>query len=189
MEEPVYIVPTFGDAYTGPALKGQSIDMRDRAMALCKTAKHLGINIPAEDEDREAAHTLAKAYAIDPVGASEKFDEKRAGTVTPAALIEAGSILDEFGQLVVKDALRVRNLVTNKLLLESDGPDWRQRQGALKMLGNMSDVGLFTEKREITHKNESAEELRDEIRRRLKDMGVVTHGKQKNKPVLIEHDE
>ena len=187
----IYIVPTFGEAYSGPSGKQPTMDMRDRAIALCRTAEHLaehGLDLTADDDDRQVAHKLTNAYATNPGDSSENFNEACAGSMTPAVLHEVGHILDEFGQLVVKDAMRIRNLVTNKLILEADGPDPRVRIKALQLLGNMSDVGLFTEKREVIHTNRTAEDLREELRKKIKDMGVVSTEK-KEEAVLIEHDD
>jgi hypothetical protein len=69
--------------------------------------------------------------------------------------------------LVVRDAAQLRTYVTNKLILESDNPDARIRMQALKMLGQITDVGLFTEKTEITINNKANSELEALLREKL----------------------
>ena len=63
--------------------------------------------------------------------------------------------------------MHIRNLVTNKLLLESDNPDPRIRMRALELLGKISDVGLFSEKSDITITHQSTDDLRDRLRGKL----------------------
>ena len=58
-------------------------------------------------------------------------------------------------------------LVTNKLILESDNADPRVRIRALELLGKITDVGLFTEKTEITVTHQSTEELRKSLREKF----------------------
>jgi hypothetical protein len=63
--------------------------------------------------------------------------------------------------------MQIRLLVTNKLILDSESPDDRTRLRALEMLGKITDVGLFTEKSEITYKTKSDEELDEELEKRI----------------------
>jgi hypothetical protein len=76
-------------------------------------------------------------------------------------------VLAELDEEIVDVAVRLRAYTTNKLIEESDNPDPKVRIKALELLGKVKDVGLFTEKVEITHKSKSDEELEAEIRRRL----------------------
>jgi hypothetical protein len=76
-------------------------------------------------------------------------------------------LLSEYEEQVVVEAARLRNYVTNKLILESDDNDARIRIRALELLGKISDVGLFTEKSEITYKTKSDEELDEELEKRI----------------------
>jgi hypothetical protein len=91
----------------------------------------------------------------------------RAPQLTPAVLRETHKILDEFGRQVVDSALTVRHLVTNKLILETENPDARVRMKALELLGKMSDVGLFTEKSEVTITHQTTDDLKEKLRRKL----------------------
>jgi hypothetical protein len=68
---------------------------------------------------------------------------------------------------VVQSAAQLRTYITNRLLLESDSADPRIRIKALEMLGKISDVGLFTEKTEITMRHRPTEELEQMLRERL----------------------
>lgn len=92
---------------------------------------------------------------------------KKVATLTPASLLMTNSILQEFGQSVAENAAQIRHLVTNKLVLETDNPDARVRIRALELLGKISDVGLFSEKTEITVMHQSTDDLRDKLRAKL----------------------
>jgi hypothetical protein len=61
----------------------------------------------------------------------------------------------------------VRHLVTNKLILETENPDPRVRIRALELLGKISDVGLFSEKSEVTVTHQSTDDLKAKLRRKL----------------------
>ena len=76
-------------------------------------------------------------------------------------------VLSELDEEIVNVAMRLRAYTTNKLIEESTNLDPKVRIKALELLGKVKDVGLFSEKLEITHKTKSDEELEAEIRRRL----------------------
>jgi hypothetical protein len=61
----------------------------------------------------------------------------------------------------------MRTYVTNKLILETENPDPRIRLKSLELLGKISDVGLFTDKTEITLRHRPTEELEQMLRERL----------------------
>jgi|TARA_R110000823_G_scaffold205251_1_gene336180 hypothetical protein len=146
------------------------LDLKDRAEAASNTVVDLvehGLDITPNKEDQENAAKLVSAYAEDPENTSKKVTAKRAASLTPASLLLTNAILKEFGQSVVESSVHIRNLVTNKLLLESDNPDPRIRMRALELLGKISDVGLFSEKSDITITHQSTDDLRDRLRGKL----------------------
>jgi hypothetical protein len=66
-----------------------------------------------------------------------------------------------------RHAAEIRNTVVNKLLLETENTDGRIRIRALELLGKMTDVGLFTERKEITVTHQNADEVREKLREKL----------------------
>lgn len=86
---------------------------------------------------------------------------------SPGVVAHVAALLSEYDKAVVQSAAQLRIYITNRLLLESDSPDPRIRIKALEMLGKMSDVGLFTEKTEITMRHRPTEELEQMLRERL----------------------
>jgi hypothetical protein len=85
----------------------------------------------------------------------------------PGVLTHIGALLNEYDRTVVKSAAQLRTYITNRLILETDNADPRVRLKALEMLGKVSDVGLFTDKTEITMRHRPTEELEQLLRERL----------------------
>ena len=85
----------------------------------------------------------------------------------PEVIVHIAAMLDEYDKTVVKSAAQMRTYVTNKLILETENPDPRIRLKSLELLGNISDVGLFTDKTEITLRHRPTEELEQMLRERL----------------------
>lgn len=145
-------------------------DLRERAQAACNTALDLaehGLDLTPNAEDKDVAASLALAYADDPEKTSKKVSNKRAATLTPASVILANNILQEFGHHIAQSAAQIRALVTNKLLIDSDNPDPRVRLRAIELLGKLSDVGAFAEKSEVTITHQSTDDLKARLREKL----------------------
>ena len=58
-------------------------------------------------------------------------------------------------------------MVTNKLIIESENPDPRVRMRAIELMGKISDVGLFTEKSEVTITHQTTDDLKEKLRSKL----------------------
>lgn len=87
---------------------------------------------------------------------------------TPEIAARVGALLKTYDQNVVSDAVQLRTVITNKLLLISDCGDPRFELKALEMLGKISDVGLFTEKSEVTIRHTTTESLENAIREKVR---------------------
>lgn len=151
-------------------------DLRVRVAAACKTVNYLSavddtehphLETKASALDADLAVELAQEYAQDPEKASKKVSRKRLAKMTPASLVLTNAILVEFGTSVAESATQIRYLVTNKLILETDSPDAKVRLRALELLGKVSDVGLFSEKSEVTITHQSTNDLRINLRKKL----------------------
>lgn len=151
-------------------------DLRQGAIAACETARLLeehGLDVTPTDEDNEVAATLVNAYAQDPEKVNKQLKPNNIAQLTPASLIQTRAILDEFGHLVAKQASELRHLVTNKLILETENPDARVRMKALELLGKISDVGLFTDRTEVTITHQSTDDLKNRLREKLQKLKAV----------------
>lgn len=86
---------------------------------------------------------------------------------SPGMVVHLKALLSEYDKKVIESAAQLRTYVTNKLIYETASPDPRIRIKALELLGKVSDVGLFTEKAEITLRHRPTEELEQMLRERL----------------------
>jgi hypothetical protein len=68
---------------------------------------------------------------------------------------------------MVESSVQIRHLVTNKLIDETENPDPRVRIRALELLGKISDVGLFSEKTEVTITHQTTDDLKERLRGKL----------------------
>lgn len=167
MQDTLTLIPDIGIPYE-PALK--YVDLVERATSACNTVntlKAFGAQFPIEEEDRQMAATLATAYAQDPEKTSKKVSNAQASTLRPASIVLTEKILTEFSHKVVTNSVHIRNMVTNKLILDSESSDPRVRLKACEMLGKITDVGLFTEKSEVTVTHQSTSDLRDRLKNKL----------------------
>jgi hypothetical protein len=145
-------------------------DLRVKAQAACETALLLeehGLDLEPSKEDRDVAATLLTAYAADPVTTSKAVTNQKLASIPPATVVQVNALLKEFSHAVVSHSTQIRQLVTNKLIIESENPDPRVRIRALELLGKISDVGLFTEKQEITVTHQSTDELKAKLKEKL----------------------
>jgi hypothetical protein len=85
----------------------------------------------------------------------------------PATVQHLFMMLSDYDHQVVQEAVQLRRFVTNKLIEDAGLSDPRHRLKALELLGKISDVGLFSEKTEITVKNLSQEDLQTQIKNKL----------------------
>jgi PHP family Zn ribbon phosphoesterase len=79
-------------------------------------------------------------------------------------------MLREYNSEFVADAAELRLIVTNKLLDLSSCGDPRIEIKAAEMLGKISDVGLFSEKTEITVTYKSVSDIDEAIKDKIRKM-------------------
>lgn len=146
-------------------------DLKIRVEAACNTAEFL-LDMGAEkreatQQDKEEAAKLACAYAANEEAASKNTSNSQLGSMSTEAIIYARSILDEYGHRVADSAQQIRNLVTTKLLQETENADPKVRLKALELLGKISDVGLFSEKTEVTVTHQTSDDLKKQLKVKL----------------------
>lgn len=164
----LHLTPSFGPPV--PEQNQQPLDVAEIAEAASKTTEMLaqhGLDLGYTDADIAQAGEVTLKYAKDPTKAARALTDKRVGDMTPAALRALDQQLRKFSQNIVEDASQIRNYVTNKLLEETENPDPRIRIKALELLGKISDVGLFADRKEVTVTHQTQDELRDALRSKL----------------------
>ena len=142
-------------------------NFKERADAACKTAELLELDMTPTEEDKAVAEKTVYNIAENETQAN-KVLVKTASAMRPATYGEVKAMLDEFSVRVVDSAVQIRLLVTNKLLLESGNDDPKIRIRALELLGKITDVGLFTEKTEVTINQQSTQDLTASLRAKIR---------------------
>lgn len=167
------------------ASPGDYAHIRARAQAACNTAGLLtkeGYEDAPPDIDKlrslssemlwgaldEAQFSVGLAEGRTPMQKKDAAQAAKELTSTPEGATYVDALLTQYDMEVVHDAKRLRNYVTNKLILETQDLDPRIRLKALELLGKVSDVGLFTERTEITVNNRSTVELENTLRDKLR---------------------
>jgi hypothetical protein len=156
-----------------------SVDITDlsvleRARLACNTAKilHPEDGTPPTEEDKALARE-----AFQTVTTIENKSHVNIGALASypnASLRHLDKMLSEYDHELINSAVRIREFTKNRLLLEADNPDGKIRIRALELLGKIKDVGLFTDRIEITHKAKTDEELATELYNKLeKFMGTA----------------
>jgi len=137
------------------------------AAATARLLAEAGLSFAPTDADLDYAAGITRTAAQAPGELMTKAASLGLLKQTPASLLLTESILEEFGHRVVQEAEQVRNLVTNKLVIETENPDPRVRIRALELLGKIGDVGLFNEKREVVVTHQTVDDVKDRLRAKL----------------------
>ena len=80
----------------------------------------------------------------------------------------ASAFLKQYAQNLAYDVHQVRAALTNKLLEIANCGDTKFELKAIELLGKHSDIGLFTERSEVTVKYNSPDALESAIKERVK---------------------
>jgi hypothetical protein len=95
-------------------------------------------------------------------------NKKSANLTTQTTAYAAASFLRTYGQALAFDAAQARAAITAKLMDIADCGDPKYELRALELLGKHSDIGLFTNKSEITVNYTNPEQLENAIKERVK---------------------
>lgn len=87
---------------------------------------------------------------------------------SPGQAAAAAAILKKYDFQAIADAQQARNLITNKLIELADCGDLKIEIKALELLGKHSDIGIFTERSEITVHHTTSQSLENSIKERIK---------------------
>jgi hypothetical protein len=119
----------------------------------------LGPSVDFSDDDLHKAANLL-------TGAAKPNAPKTVSKSHEAAA--AHHLVKQFDFQAFADALQARNFITNKLVLLADNGDPKIELKALELLGKHSDIGLFTERSEITIHHTTSASLENSIKERVK---------------------
>ena len=117
----------------------------------------LGANIQIETEDLDKTVALIK---------SRKSISKELSQ--PQTAFAASLFLKSYANRIAADANEVRSAITAKLMEIANCGDPRYELKALELLGKHSDIGLFTERSEVTITHKTSAGLEEAIKERIK---------------------
>jgi len=119
----------------------------------------LGAALDITDEDLEKEKALL----------DEVIKRKKTKNLTlPNTALAAASFLRTYGQQLAMDTAEARAAITNKLMEIANCGDPRYELKALELLGKHSDIGIFTQRSEITINYKNPADLENEIKERVK---------------------
>ena len=156
---PIIATPEVGIPLPFDTTPEEINDFREKAHAYFETVQELikqGAQVEITSEDKATSHQIAATGKLPPVK-----------ELTPGTIINLEAILTDWDNEVLDVARRLRNYVTNKLIMESVDPDPKQRIKALELLGKVSNVGLFSEKIDITVTHRTVEDIEKELEKTL----------------------
>lgn len=147
--------------------------------------KGLGAEVDDDPEAQDKADDVFKAFAERAKQQYESVVPKRGPgrprketPASPPTLYELpvaeriGNMLREYNNEFVADAAQLRQVVTNKLLDLASCGDAKIEIKATEMLGKISDVGLFSEKTEIsvtyTNSADLDQAIKDNVRKLMR---------------------
>lgn len=119
----------------------------------------LGAALEVSPEDAEREKKLLEAVAK---------NQKQAPLKQLSTAFAAKAFLQTYGQELALDVASTRAAITSKLMEIANCGDTKYELKALELLGKHSDIGLFTERSEITINYKTPEELENAIKERVK---------------------
>lgn len=175
-------------------VQGTPQEIRERVEAFFKTAEfleHAGAELDIGPEERKEAREL--------------FSDSPLAPTTPSSsgvAYQLKALLTEYDYQVLDSNIQARNYIVNRLL-DISNPNFKKGRSpegeevivepakvseqikALELLGKVSEIGLFTERVEVSINNKSTEELEDELVQTLvKYMGNVVPADQKENDIV-----
>lgn len=162
------LIPPLEDT---PPIPMKLTDTREKIHAAAMTACALMALGDDEIDETEVADGRDLARLIFHQGREPTEEELK----RPAVVLHLEALLSEYDYEIIQDATSVRRYVTHRLLEESSpDKDPKQALRALQLLGNITEVGLFTERVEVTVNQQSTEELEDKLKKALEILEAKT---------------
>lgn len=156
----VNIEPTEGHPIPYATAPEEAKNFHDSVVVAANTAdllSELGASIEVDTDDIDKTVELFKSRKK----ATKELQQ-------PNTAFAASLFLKTYANRVAADAVEVRSAVTAKLMEIANCGDPRYELKALELLGKHSDIGLFTERSEITITHKSSDDLESAIKERIK---------------------
>jgi hypothetical protein len=121
----------------------------------------LGASLDISEGDVEREKELLRAVAE---------SKKPTNLSNQTTAFAAAAFLRSYGQQLAMDVAQARAAITNKLMEIADCGDPRYELKALELLGKHSDIGIFTERSEVTINYKNPQDLEKAIKERVKNL-------------------
>lgn len=132
---------------------------REESRAYYNTVKELsdnGMEIDLSDLDKYESHKAITTNSL-----------PNPKTIKPGMIANLEAILSSYDQELMDVSRRLRHYVTNKLLEETVDEDAKVRLKSLELLGKISEVGLFSERKDITITTRTQADINTELEKTL----------------------
>jgi len=159
-EEPDVILPPIERVDEDEILFAKDLTYREEVRARARTTLELmahGMQVESDDKtERDATAVFTEDEDL------EQHADK------PDVILRLEAMLTEYDHEVVDDAVRMRRFIMNRLMEESQiGAKSSERLKALELLGKITEVGMFTERQQITLTTQSTQEIEEELEKTL----------------------
>ena len=144
---------------TSPEVSPNFLEEMAVAGATAELQVDLGVSLELDPADAARQESLLKAVI-------EKQKSKNLTNVNTA--FAAAAFLKTYGAQLAFDVASARAAITNKLMELANCGDPKFELKALELLGKHSDIGIFTERSEITINYKNPEDLEEAIKERVK---------------------
>jgi len=123
-------------------------------------------------DDEDLVSPLAQLQSENVFGAMISLDEearlKAVGALSlPEAVRSSVAMLTKYQWDFVQQAQELRSMAVSKIVQHTDHPDPKVRLNALRMLGNVTEVALFTERVEVKKVDATPGAIEELIREKL----------------------
>jgi len=155
------------DAFTPQDRLGAN-ELFDAKVGTADVFQALGV-LDDEDAFAQARSQEEGARAFSAlIGASDRERLEAVGALSlPSSVRHSVAMLSQYQWDFVAKAQEIRSMTVSKIVAETDHPDARIRLQALRMLGSVTEVALFTERVEVKKTAQNPDEIETLIREKL----------------------
>jgi ABC-type glycerol-3-phosphate transport system substrate-binding protein len=169
LEDPEYAPEVASDPVAGftPAEKLGSNAMVDAKMGTAEFYTALGVVDDDEITNQMAQEQAAATFVAFATGDEAARLVAASALSLPQSVKSSVAMLTQYQWNFVEQANELRSMAVSKIVKETDNPNANIRLKALQMLGNITEVALFTERVEIKKTDVSASSIEELIREKL----------------------
>ena len=159
-EEPDVILPPIERVDEDEVLFAKNITYREEVRARARSVLELMDHGMQVDENEQTQRNATEIF-------TEKAD-LATHAEKPDVILRLEAMLTEYDHEVVQEAVQVRRYIMNRLMDESmTATKPSERLKALELLGKVTEVGMFTERQEITITHRTTSEIEEELEKTL----------------------